>query len=248
MSINVCIPGISGRMGLEIAKVVNFSSDINLSSATVRKNSRHFDQPISSILNYPVNGDNFKISDNLYMALENCDVCIDFTHPSYSLEILKTCSEVKKPIVIGTTGYSSDQEEKIKSYSSQIAIFKSSNMSIGINLCIKALRKVSESVQSSTKVDIIEHHHQHKKDMPSGTSLLLESEVKKANKNLSINHHCIRSGNVVGDHKILFTLSNEIIEINHRANDRKIFAEGSVEAAKFISNKKAGFFNMDDIL
>ncbi|GIR93004.1 MAG: hypothetical protein CM15mP93_11910 [Thiotrichaceae bacterium] len=113
------------------------------------------------------------------MALENCDVCIDFTHPSYSLEILKTCFEVKKPIVIGTTGYSSDQEEKIKSYSSEIAIFKSSNMSIGINLCTKALRKVSESVQSSTKVDIIEHHHQHKKDMPSGTSLLLESEFKK---------------------------------------------------------------------
>ena len=144
---------------------------------------------------------------------------------------------------------SKEEIEKIDSASKKITILKASNMSIGINLCLKLVENVSNIIGNNSDIDIIEHHHKHKVDMPSGTSLAFEDAIRD---NLSskkdINHHCLRVGNVVGDHMVKFTLENESIEINHKSFDRKIFAEGAVLALKWIADKDVGLYTMSDAL
>ena len=139
--------------------------------------------------------------------------------------------------------------QMIESASKLIPILKSSNMSVGINLCLELAARASSAIGENSDIDIIEHHHKHKVDMPSGTSLAFEEVIKN---NLSgkkdINHHCLRVGNVVGDHMVKYTLENESIEINHKSFDRKIFAEGAILAIKWISSKKKGLYNMGDAL
>ena len=122
-------------------------------------------------------------------------------------------------------------------------------MSIGINLCLKLVEKISSAVGDKSDIDIIEHHHKHKVDMPSGTSLAFEDAIiKKLDNEKDIKHHCLRVGNIVGDHMVKFTLENESIEINHRSFDRKIFAEGAILASKWISDKEKGLYTMFDVL
>ena len=242
MSIRVCVPGISGKMGMEIAKLVLLdNTNIRLSSGVVRdsskvnKNLSHLSKDL--------------IFSDLSQAISNCDVCVDFTRPEYTMMILDECLKLKKKLVIGTTGFSKEEIEKIDSASKKITILKASNMSIGINLCLKLVENVSNIIGNNSDIDIIEHHHKHKVDMPSGTSLAFEDAIRD---NLSskkdINHHCLRVGNVVGDHMVKFTLENESIEINHKSFDRKIFAEGAVLALKWIADKDVGLYTMSDAL
>ena len=242
MSISVCVPGISGKMGMEIAKLVLLdNTNITLSSGIVRDHIK------SS--NTPLNFDQKIITSDLNYAISNCDVCVDFTRPEYSMEILRECVKQNKKLIIGTTGFPDNQIKEIELASEEISILKSSNMSIGINLCLKLVEKITSSIGDISDIDIIEHHHKHKVDMPSGTSLAFEETIKK---NLSerkdINHHCLRVGNVVGDHMVKFTLENESIEINHKSFDRKIFAEGAILALKWISDKNKGLYSMSDAL
>ena len=242
MSINVCIPGISGKMGMEIAKLVLLEkSNMRLSSAIMR-NHNEKNNSLSNI-------DKKIITSDINHALSNCDVCVDFTRPENTMQIIEACIKHNKKLVIGTTGFSEAQIKKIDLASKEIAILKASNMSIGINLCLKLVEKISSSIGDNSDIDIIEHHHKHKVDMPSGTSLAFESVIKD---NLSmekdIKHHCLRVGNVVGDHMVKFTLENESIEINHKSFDRKIFAEGAILALKWISNKDKGLYTMSDAL
>ncbi len=242
MSISVCVPGITGKMGMEIANLILLdNSNIILSSGIVRdeenlsKNSFNFDKEI--------------ITSNLEFAIRNCEVCVDFTRPEYSMQILEECIKQDKRLVIGTTGFSETQIKEIEIASKKISILKASNMSIGINLCLKLAERVTSSIGDSADIDIIEHHHKHKADMPSGTSLAFEEVIKKnLSEEKSINHHCLRVGNVVGDHMVKFTLENESIEINHKSFDRKIFAEGAILAIKWISSKNKGLYSMSDAL
>ena len=243
MTINVCIPGISGRMGLEIAKVLLESSNLELSSGVVRNNSK-----ISKELSL-LEISKEKLSTDLNSSIENCDICIDFTKPNYSMEILEACINFNKKLVIGTTGYSSKQIDRIEAASKNIPILKSSNMSIGINLCLELVEKASFAIGENSDIDIIEHHHKHKVDMPSGTSLTFEDKIKKAvNNKKEINHHCLRIGNVVGDHTVKFTLQDESIEIHHKSFDRKIFANGAILAAEWMIDKDEGLYTMSDFL
>ncbi len=242
MSISVCVPGISGKMGMEIAKLVLLdNTNITLSSAIVRDHIK------SS--NTPFNFDQKIITSDLNHAISNCDVCVDFTRPEYSMEILRECVKHNKKLIIGTTGFSDNNIKEIELASEEISILKSSNMSIGINLCLKLVEKVTSSIGDISDIDIIEHHHKHKVDMPSGTSLAFEEIIKKKlSGNKDINHHCLRVGNVVGDHMVKFSLENESIEINHKSFDRKIFAEGAILALKWISDKNKGLYSMSDAL
>tara|TARA_B100001996_G_scaffold185575_1_gene141935 strand:- start:848 stop:1585 length:738 start_codon:yes stop_codon:yes gene_type:complete len=243
MSINVCLPGVSGKMGMEIAKLILLDkSNIDLSAAVIRDKDRKLDS-LSSDINKKI------ITTDLDSAVSSCDVCIDFTRPEYSMEIIESCVKYNKKIVIGTTGYKDDQIKRIELLSKEIPILKASNMSIGINLCLKLVEKVSSAVGDKSDIDIIEHHHKHKVDMPSGTSLAFEDAIiKKLENEKDIKHHCLRVGNIVGDHMVKFTLENESIEINHRSFDRKIFAEGAILASKWISNKEKGLYTMFDVL
>ena len=242
MSISVCVPGISGKMGMEIANLVLLdNTNITLSSGVIRDKAN-----LSKTL---LNFDEKIITSNLEFAIKNCDVCVDFTRPEYTMKILEKCIKQNKKLVIGTTGFTDTQIKEIELASTKISILKASNMSIGINLCLKLVEKATSSIGDCSDIDIIEHHHKHKVDMPSGTSLAFEEVIKN---NLSdkkdINHHCLRVGNVVGDHMVKYTLENESIEINHKSFDRKIFAEGAILAIKWISSKKKGLYNMSDAL
>tara|TARA_A100000164_G_scaffold201860_1_gene179261 strand:+ start:1246 stop:1980 length:735 start_codon:yes stop_codon:yes gene_type:complete len=242
MSISVCVPGISGKMGMEIANLVLLdNTNITLSSGVIRDKAN-----LSKTL---LNFDEKIITSNLEFAIKNCDVCVDFTRPEYTMKILEECIKQNKKLVIGTTGFTDTQIKEIELASTKISILKASNMSIGINLCLKLVEKATSSIGDCSDIDIIEHHHKHKVDMPSGTSLAFEEVIKN---NLSdkkdINHHCLRVGNVVGDHMVKYTLENESIEINHKSFDRKIFAEGAILAIKWISSKKKGLYNMSDAL
>jgi len=243
MSINVCLPGISGKMGMEIAKLILLDkSNIDLSAVVIRDKNRKLDN-LSSDINSKI------ITSDLDSAVSSCDVCIDFTRPEYSMKIIESCVKNNKKLVIGTTGYTDDQIKRIELLSKEIPILKASNMSIGINLCLKLVEKISSAVGDKSDIDIIEHHHKHKVDMPSGTSLAFEDAIiKKLDNEKDIKHHCLRVGNIVGDHMVKFTLENESIEINHRSFDRKIFAEGAILASKWISDKEKGLYTMFDVL
>jgi len=227
---------------MEIAKLVlSDNTNITLSSGIIRDQAK--------LSNTPLNFDQKIITSDINYAISNCDVCVDFTRPEYSMKILRECVQQNKKLIIGTTGFSDNQIKEIELASEEISILKASNMSIGINLCLKLVEKITSSIGDISDIDIIEHHHKHKVDMPSGTSLTFEETIKK---NLSdhkdINHHCLRVGNVVGDHMVKFTLENESIEINHKSFDRKIFAEGAILALKWISDKNKGLYSMSDAL
>ena len=172
MPIKVCIPGISGKMGIEIAKLVLLDeSNMTLSAGVIRDQAKTV-QCIPNI-------DSKIITTDLDQAISNCDVCIDFTRPEYSMEIIDSCIANNKKIVIGTTGFSDDQIKIIDDASEKISILKASNMSIGINLCLKLVEQISSSIGDISDIDIIEHHHKHKVDMPSGTSLAFEDSIEK---------------------------------------------------------------------
>lgn len=242
MPINVCIPGISGKMGLEIAKLIlSQSSAMSLSAAITRKPKEQVNKYISI--------DNSIITSDIEDGISKSDVCIDFTRPENTMLLLEKCIKYNKKLVIGTTGFTEPQILEIKDASNKIAILKASNMSIGINLCLKLVEKTSSIIGDISDIDIVEHHHKHKVDMPSGTSLSFEEAIKKNMKNSKeVKHHCLRVGNVIGDHMIKFTLENESIEINHKSFDRKIFAEGAVLASKWINDKDKGLYGMNDVL
>ena len=243
MSANVCIPGISGRMGLEITKVLLENSNLHLSSGVVR-NINQIPKKMDLL-----DLDKDKLSSDLSKSIVECDICIDFTRPNYSMEILEICKNNNKSLIIGTTGYSKKDIQMIESASKLIPILKSSNMSVGINLCLELAARASSAIGENSDIDIIEHHHKHKVDMPSGTSLSFEDRIKSVlKKEKEINHHCLRVGNVVGDHTVKFTLQDESIEIHHKSFDRKIFANGAVLAAEWILNKEPGLYNMSDVL
>ena len=242
MTINICIPGISGKMGIEIAKLILLEKpNLNLLSGVVREKNK--DNNKLSFLHDEI------ITTNLDQAISKCDVCIDFTRPDYSILVMQACVKYNKKLVIGTTGYNNAQIKAIELASKDISILKASNMSIGINLCLKLVEKISSIIGDNSDIDIIEYHHKHKVDMPSGTSLSLESAIKKKlNSSKDIKHHCLRVGNVVGDHMVKFTLENESIEVTHKSFDRKIFAEGAILSLKWIIDKDKGLYGMNDVL
>ena len=242
MSIRVCIPGISGKMGMEIAKLVlSDNTNLILSSGVVRNDSE-----VPNLLNL---SKNIISSSGLDNAISDCDVCVDFTRPKFTMEILDNCLKFNKKLIIGTTGFTKEENSKIHEASKKITILKAANMSIGVNICLKLVESISNVIGNNSDIDIIEHHHKNKVDMPSGTSLAFEDVIRnKLSVKKDINHHCLRVGNIVGDHMIKFTLDNESIEINHKSFDRKIFAEGAILALKWIEDKDAGLYTMSDAL
>ena len=183
---------------------------------------------------------------NLKKLFKKSKVGIDFSHPSALDEILSIAIKTKTALVLGTTGYSDKDIQKIKDASKKIAIFYSSNFSIGIAL-VKEFAKITSKLLDKSCIDIVEKHHISKKDKPSGTALLLADAIKQNLKN-EINIHSIRSANVVFEHTLYFTNEDQTIEIKHKAHDRSIFAKGAIKAAIFIFDKKAGLYSMKNLI
>ena len=169
------------------------------------------------------------------------DVVIDFSAPSSIYDIAEYCQKYKVPLVSAVTGYSEGQEKLIEKLSRIVPVFRSSNFSVGISVMKKLVHKATEMLEWD--VEMIEKHHNKKKDFPSGTALMHEKSIGS---NVTI--HSVRVGNIPGEHTVIFAGNDEIIEITHRAFSKKIFAEGAIKAARFIVMQTAGMYGMEDIL
>ena len=251
--INITITGALGRMGKILVKRISKNKNLKLFSLTDLKSRK------------VINGINTQ--KNNLAAFKKTDVIIDFSRPKASLEILDYAKKLKKKVVIGTTGFTKQQNNLIKKYSKKIAIFKSGNMSLGINLLEYIVNIISKKIPNDYHIGINDDHHKKKTDYPSGTALMLANAVCKGkNKNLElikgktflnkkgnlqknkINFFIKRKGNTIGKHSVLFNNKIENIELKHTAFSRELFADGALNAAIWISKKNKGLFNMQDIL
>ena len=252
--IKLSISGCMGRMGQQLIKSSRKNRNFKLVSLTESK-----------IIKKKIAG--IKPSTNSFEAFKRSNVIIDFTIPKCSLEILKIASKLKKRVVIGTTGFTKNQENTIKRYSKKIPILKAGNMSLGINLLMYLTEITSKSLGSNFLSNVFEIHHKHKKDHPSGTALMLGKGIaigknkdlykligkKYLNKKFfpygkKINFNSLRKGEVVGEHEVSLSSGKEIITLNHEAFDRALYSEGAFTAAKWLMNKKPGLYTMRDVL
>jgi 4-hydroxy-tetrahydrodipicolinate reductase len=251
--INITITGALGRMGRILIKKISKNKNLKLFSLTDIKSGKS------------ING--IKTQKNNVEAFKKTDVIIDFSRPKASIEILNYAKKLKKRVVIGTTGFTQKQNNLIKNYSKKIAIFKSGNMSLGINLLEYIVSILSKKVPNDYQIGISDDHHRKKIDFPSGTALMLANAVSKGkNKSLEsikgkyflnkkgnleknkINFFITRKGNTIGKHSVLFNNKIENIELKHTAFSRELFADGALNAAIWINKKNKGLFDMQDML
>ena len=252
--INLAITGCLGRMGQQLVKSSKSAKNFKLVSVTENR-----------VVNKKVAG--LKPQLNSESAFKNANIIIDFTVPKSTLKVLKIASKLKKRVVIGTTGFSRKEENIIKKYSRKIPILKAGNMSLGINLLMYLTEITSKSLENNFLSKVFETHHKHKKDHPSGTALMLGKGIavgkKKdfykliGNKYLNkktfpyskkINFNSIRKGEIVGNHKVLFSSGKETITLDHEAFDRALYSEGAFTAARWLMSKKPGLYSMRNVL
>jgi 4-hydroxy-tetrahydrodipicolinate reductase len=250
--INITIVGVMGRMGQILTNQVLKNKSLKLQSITDRSFGKKFR--------------GMQIQNNNLSVFKKTDVIIDFSSPKSSLEVLNYAKKLKIKVVIGTTGFTKQQNNLIKNYSKKIAIFKSGNMSLGINLLEYIVNILSKKIPNDYHIGINDNHHRKKVDFPSGTALMLANAVCKGkNKNLEsikgktflnkkgslqknkINFFITRKGKTIGKHSVLFNNKIENIELKHTAFSRELFADGALNAAIWISKKNKGLFNMQDM-
>ena len=252
--INLAITGCMGRMGQELIK--SSQRDKNFKLITLTEDRE---------INRKING--IKPGLNNESAFKKVNIIIDFTIPKCTLDILKIASKLNKKVVIGTTGFTQKEEILIKNYSRKIPILKAGNMSLGINLLMYLTEVASKSLGNNFLSKVFEVHHEHKKDHPSGTALMLGRGIANGkNKTLyklmgkkflnkksipygkKINFSSLRKGEVIGEHEVKFSSGKEIITLNHEAFDRALYSEGALAAAKWLIDKKPGLYSMRDVL
>ncbi|HEV3098773.1 MAG TPA: 4-hydroxy-tetrahydrodipicolinate reductase [Candidatus Udaeobacter sp.] len=189
------------------------------------------------------------LGDPIEPAMRNCDVAIDFSHAGATTETCRAALQHRKPLVIGTTGHSTEQRSTIEETAQSLPIVFASNFSIGVNVLFWLTRKAFDQLGGNFDVAIVETHHKMKKDAPSGTAKTL-AEVLKATKKTKgeIPIQSIREGDVVGEHTVIFSGPGERLELTHRAASREIFARGALRAAEWIMGKPPGFYSMQDVL
>ena len=250
--INITITGALGRMGKILIKRISKNKNLRLFSLTDLKPGKTINR--------------IKTQKNNLEAFKKTDVIVDFSRPKSSLEILNYAKKLKKKVVIGTTGFTKKQNNLIKKYSKKIAIFKSGNMSLGINLLEYIVNILSKKIPNDYHIGINDDHHRKKVDYPSGTALMLASAISKGkekklesikgkvflNKNgklqrNKINFFITRKRNTIGKHSVVFNNKIENIELKHTAFSRELFADGALKAAIWISKKNKGLFNMQDM-
>jgi 4-hydroxy-tetrahydrodipicolinate reductase len=210
---------------------------------------------------------NVTVTDNLETAVTAFDTLIDFTSPQSTLQNLETCIKHGKNIVIGTTGLDDAGKHKISEAAASIGVVFAPNMSVGVNLCLKLLDTAARILGDEVDIEVIEAHHRHKVDAPSGTAIRMGEVVASAlGRNLSdcavygregitgardrktIGFETIRAGDIVGDHTVLFAAEGERVEITHKASSRMTFANGAVRAANWLQQQPAGLYDMQDVL
>ena len=235
--IKLAISGCQGRMGQRITALALLDKVFKISALLENRN-----RPDVSLLSYnmPVHFDD--------AALKGSHVLIEFTTPEATIAHLKSCQEYGVNMVIGTTGFTESQITQIKKASGGIAIIFSSNMSVGVNLVFGLIRQAAQITGNDYAITLSETHHVHKKDAPSGTARTMADIAERYAKTMVKDIASIREGEVIGDHTITFEGPADLISIHHHAKTRDIFVQGALVAAKFLSKKKKGLFNMQDVL
>jgi 4-hydroxy-tetrahydrodipicolinate reductase len=244
------LSGCNGRMGQVITRLSQDFAGLNIAAGFDINNS--INNP------YPV-----------FTALNECDIkvdaIIDFSNPKAFSGLMEYAQERRIPVVVCTTGLSKEQKDYLETASKRIPVFFSANMSLGINLLIDLVKKAAKVLEGQFDIEIIEKHHNQKVDAPSGTALAIADAIndtleekceymydrhlnnEKRSKH-EIGIHAVRGGTIVGDHSVIFAGNDEIIEINHTAMSKEIFAVGALKAAMFISSKQPGMYSMTNLI
>jgi 4-hydroxy-tetrahydrodipicolinate reductase len=262
--LRIAIAGASGRMGQMLIEAVTQSTDLALTAALDIAGSAAIGTDAQAFLG---RAGKVRVTADLRVGLTQADVLIDFTRPAGTLAHLALCREIGVKAVIGTTGFTAAQKAEIAAHAEHIAIVMAPNMSVGINVTLKLLEVAARALDESFDVEIVETHHKHKVDAPSGTALQMGEVIAAARgRHLedcavharhgetgarrpgSIGFASLRGGDVVGDHSVVFAGSGERIEITHRSASRATYAEGSLRAARFLATKSKGLFGMNDVL
>lgn len=263
--IKVGLAGCLGRMGQELTKQILEDKNFIFVGGFEYKAHQKIGKKISDVTNIQ-SGE--VVTNNASSIFKKADVVIDFTTPQSTLSNVKIASTTKTALVIGTTGITKAQKNKIKSFSKKIPILMSSNMSIGVNLLFDLVKQAASSLgRNEYDIEIAETHHKHKVDAPSGTALAL-GEYVAAGRKTSLNKIKVmdrtkkntkrkkgeigfsvtRGGEIAGEHTVSFISANDRVDLVHKAHNRSIFVSGAIEATIFISKKKNGFFDMKDLL
>lgn len=266
MMVRIGVIGAAGRMGRTNIQAIQITDGVELGAAIVEQNSSLKGVDVGELTGVGKVG--VIVSDSLIEVVNDFDILIDFTTPETTLDNLAFCAEHKKSIVIGTTGLNAEQKAKLQSYADKIAIVFSPNMSVGVNLCFKLLELAAKTLgDEDYDIEVVEMHHRHKVDAPSGTALRMGEVVAEAlqldldncavygregsigaRPQQEIGFSTLRGGDVAGDHSVIFATEGERIEITHKASNRLTFAKGAVHASKWLHQQPTGLFDMQDVL
>jgi 4-hydroxy-tetrahydrodipicolinate reductase len=262
--LNIAVAGASGRMGRMLVEAIAAAPDAQLSGALDRAGSDAIGQDAGAfggqLTGVPITSD-------FATGLAGADCLIDFTRPEGTLEHLAYCAEHGIKLVIGTTGFDDAGKEAIREAAEKTAIVFAPNMSVGVNVTLKLLQLAAKSLSEGYDIEIVEAHHRHKVDAPSGTALKMgeviadalgrdlkdcavygREGVTGARDPSTIGFATIRGGDIVGDHTVLFAGTGERIEITHKSSSRVTYAHGALRAAQFLADKTTGLFDMQDVL
>lgn len=263
--LRIAIIGAAGRMGRTLIEAVNASPDLQLTAGIVEPESSLVGADLGELAGLGRNS--IAIASSLAAVVADFDLLIDFTSPATTLANAEFCAQHNKAMVIGTTGLTETEKKQLAVAAQTTRIVFAPNMSVGVNLCFKLLEMAAAALGADYDVEIVEAHHRHKVDAPSGTALGMGEAVAKAlGRNLqevavygregitgarkpeTIGFATLRVGDVVGDHTVIFGNEGERIEITHKASSRMTFAKGAVRAAKWLQDKPAGLYTMQDVL
>ena len=264
-SINVGVIGAGGRMGCMLIEAVQNNPQTALKAAIERQGSSLVGADAGEVA--AIGHLNVQIVDDLAAVINDIDVLIDFSLPDATEKNMQVCAEHNVAMVIGTTGFSEQQEQVLAKASEKITIVYAGNYSTGVNLSLKLLGMAAKAFGNDADVEIIEAHHKHKIDAPSGTAYMMAEAVAEARgqnlkdvaiygregqtgerKSGTIGIHAVRGGEIVGDHTVMFIADGEVVEITHRARARMTFAAGAVRAATWVVEQEVGQYNMQDVL
>ena len=265
--LRVAVTGAAGRMGKTLIEAINQAEGAVLSAAIVEPTSSLIGADAGELAGQGKLG--VQLSGSIKSVVDDFDLLIDFTAPEVTMQNLAFCEANAKKIVVGTTGLNAEQKQRLQNASTNTAVVFAPNMSVGVNLCFKLLEIAAKALgdDGGYDIEVIEAHHRHKVDAPSGTALRMGEVVADAlGRDLSqcavygregqtgprsakeIGFETIRAGDVVGDHTVLFATEGERIEITHKASSRMTFAKGAVRAALWLADKPKGLFDMQDVL
>ncbi|MEW6445906.1 MAG: 4-hydroxy-tetrahydrodipicolinate reductase [Pseudomonadota bacterium] len=263
--IHVTITGASGRMGRALIETLAASDRARLHGAIDRAGSPLLGLDAGDFAG--VGHRDVRIHDDLALPLAGSHVVIDFTRPEATMHYLPLCVAAGTPMVVGTTGFSAEEKARIEAAAMHIPIVLAANFSVGVNLCLKLLDVAARVLHEGYDIEIIEAHHRHKVDAPSGTALALGNALANAlGRDLkecavygregitgerdprAIGFATVRGGDIVGDHTVLFAGIGERVEITHKASSRQTFARGAVHAALWLTGQKPGLYDMQDVL